>query len=341
MAKNNNLEAQLPSKRKFGLVIQGALMSVGRTGDKLHQTPDQLKKEGGIVNYDCRENINKIIKDFGHLFDQIVVSVFDNQLKPEDNFLGAKIVSSPDLGGILQVGHYKDNNKARQFVSTLNGLIELEKSGIEYAIKTRTDTYLDLNKLIESFFANDTKKIGTTMIHPPTYLLHDLYFMAELKNLKRFCEAVLAFRRFEFISSVHRDMLLKHAFVEYRDKIGVNDSDYFPNFPPDGISLGVRKIFDYMFANAYFSLGPEIWRGTLWRGTHFAPDHFASLLHGNKSTRIYNLPALITTDWNRYFQFMNETQNRSKTLPDKVKARIGLFGWQLWQMFRKMVRYFV
>ena len=77
---------------KVGLVIQGALLSVGRTGDKLHQTPEQLKKEGGVIQYDTRENINKIIKEFGHLFDEIVVSVFDNQLRPQEFFPGAKIV---------------------------------------------------------------------------------------------------------------------------------------------------------------------------------------------------------------------------------------------------------
>src|SRR3989344_3877342 len=140
--------------KKIGLVIQGALLSVGRTGNKLHQTPEQLKKEGGVIEYDCRENIQKIIDDFGHLFDEIVVSVFDNQLKDGDGWRGAKIVSAADPGGIKQEGHYKDNNKYRQFLSTLNGLKELEKSGVQYAVKTRTDIYLDLEKLVHSFFSH-------------------------------------------------------------------------------------------------------------------------------------------------------------------------------------------
>src|SRR3989344_101059 len=243
--------------KKIGLVIQGALLSVGRTGNKLHQTPEQLKKEGGVIEYDCRENIQKIIDDFGHLFDEIVVSVFDNQLKDGDGWRGAKIVSASDPGGIKQEGHYKDNNKARQFISTLNGILELEKNDIEYVVKTRTDIYLDLGKLVESYFAGDTKKIGVTIVHPPNFLLHDLYFVAELPKLKSFCEAILAYDRFEFISSVHREIILKPAHFLYKDKISVPDWAYFPNFPPDGVNKKTRKVFDYMFDNIYFSLDPQ------------------------------------------------------------------------------------
>ena len=317
-------------------------MSVGRTGDKLHQTPEELKRQGGVIEYDTRDNINRIIREYGHLFDEIVVSVFDNQLRPGEFFPGAKIVSAPDPGGIKQIGHYKDNNKARQFQSTLNGLIELEKSGIEYAVKTRTDTYLPFDKLLESFFESDTKKIGSTVVHPPNYLIHDLYFVAELGALKKFCEAILAYDGFEFISSVHRDIILKPAHVLYKKEISAPEWAYFPNFPPDGVSKETRRVFNYMSDNAFFSLSPEIWRETLWRGTYFAPDHFVNLL-GSKDgkQRNYNLPALITTDWERYFQFKKELFGYKITLLDRVRIILGRWGWSLWNLARKVVRYFL
>jgi hypothetical protein len=327
-------------KRKIGLVIQGALTSVGRTGDKLHQRPDQLKKEGGVVEYDCRENIQKIIDNFGHLFDEIVVSVFDNQLREGDGWRGARIVSAPDPGGIKQAGHYKDSNKKRQFLSTLNGINALEKSGIEYVVKTRTDTYLDFEKLLESFFAGNTEKIGATVVHPRNFLLHDLYFVAKFDKLKKFSQAILAYDGFEFIPSVHRDMILKHAHAEYKGKIGVPEWAYFPNFPPDGVSDETRKIFNYMFENIYFSLDPEVWKSTLWRGTYFAPDHFTSLLGPeNQKQRKYDLPALITTDWARYFHFRQEISGERISWLDKVIIKIGQLGWDLWNLARRMVRY--
>src|SRR3989344_1568605 len=328
--------------KKVGLVIQGALMSVGRTGDKLHQSPEQLKKEGGVIHYDCRENIQKIIDNYGHLFDKVVVSVFDNQLKEGDNWRGAVIVSAPDPGGIKQVGHYKDNNKQRQFISTLNGILELEKSGIEYVVKTRTDIYLDLASLVESFFKNDTNKIGATIVYPDNFLLHDLYFVARLENLKKFCEAIMAYGNFEFISSVHREIVLKPAYFLYREAIKVPDWAYFPNFPPDGVSAVTRRVFNYIFENHFFSLPPEIWRGTLWRGTRFAKDHFSNLL-GSRSHKLgkYNLPSLITTDWKRYFQFRKEVYGKGISTIDNIKIHLGKLGWDIWNLTRKMIRYFL
>ncbi len=324
-------------KKKIGLVIQGALMSVGRTGDKLHQSPEQLMKEGGVVHYDCRDNINRTIREFGHLFDEIVVSVFDNQLKPGDNFPGAKLISFPDPGSIKQEGHYKDNNKYRQFISTLKGLKELEKSGIEYAVKTRTDICLDYGKLLESFFAGDTRKIGATVVHPKTFLLHDLYFIAEFKMLKDFCESILAFDKFEFIPSVHREMVLKHAYVNYRDKIGVPDWAYFPTYPPVGVSAASRKVFDYMFENVYFSLDPLIFKNTLWRGTYFPDDHISSLTKGKISSRKYNIPGLISTDWKRYFHFRLQIFGQKISIGDKIVIIIGRLGWRLWNLARRLI----
>lgn len=328
--------------KKIGLVIQGPLLSIGRTGNKLHQTPGQLIAEGGVVHYDCRENIQRIINEFGSLFDEIVVSTWDNEVKEGDDFPGAKLISVPDPGGIKQAGHYKDNNKHRQFVSTLSGILELERSGIEVAVKIRTDVYLDLDKLLASFFAGEPEKIGATIVHPPNFLLHDLYFVAELSKLKGFCEAILAYDRFEFIPSVHREIVLKPAHVLYKEQIGVPDWAYFPNFPPDGVSSETRKIFDYMFQNVFFSLSPEVWRETLWRGTYFTEEHFSNLLSSReKRERRYDLPALITTDWKRYFHFRMEKSGAKIGPEEKLAALIGETGWKLWNLARKMVRYFL
>lgn len=324
-------------KKKIGLVIQGALTSVGRTGHHMRQSPEELKKHGGIVEYDCRENINETIRKYGHLFDHIVVSVFDNQLKPGENFPGAVIVSAPDPGGIPQQGHYKDNNKHRQFISTLNGIEELERKGVEYIVKTRTDISLDFAKLLESFFANDTNKMGVTVMHPKTFLLHDLYFIAKLEMLKKFCEAIEAFGQFEFIPSVHRDMLLKHAYVEYRNKINVPDWAYFPHYPPVGVCAATREVFDYMFKHVYFNIDPEVFAKTLWRGTYFPDDHIASLTKGASGSRRYSIPALIATDWKRYFHFRRETAGKSITPADKVVIVLGALGWDLWNLLKKTV----
>jgi len=330
-------------KKKIGLVIQGPLISKGRTGDKMHQTPEQLRAEGGLVEYDCRSNINRIIKEFGHLFDYIVISTEFNHLREGDVFPGAEIVLGSDPGGIKQEGHYKDNNKFRQFLSTHRGLVELEKRGIEIVVKTRTDIYLDFNKLIESYFIqiNDKKNkkaIGATVVHPATFLLHDLYFISSLTALKEFCESILGFDRFEFIPSVHREMILKHAYKEYKEKINVPDWAYFPISPPNGINAKTRAIFDYMFENVYFDLDPKIFENTLWRGTYFEREHVTFLTQSKTARRVYNIPAFLSIDWDRYFYFKLQTEGREITFLDKAKVKIGRLGWNIWNLIRKLGR---
>jgi len=328
--------------KKIGLVIQGPLLSIGRTGDKMHESVEELKAQGGIVEYDCRDNIQKIVDEFGYLFEKIVVSTWDNEVKPSDSWHGVKLVSQPDPGGIKQTGHYKDNNKYRQFLSTLKGLKEFDGTGIEYAVKIRTDIHLDLKTLIDSFFlkteGKESNVIGVTVTHSPTFLLHDLYFIARLDVLKDFCESILDFDRFEFISSVHREMLLKHAYGKYKKEIGVPDWAYFPTFPPGGICVSTRKIFDYMFKNVYLNLDPEIFRRTLWRNTYFPEEHISSLVNLKSKGRKYNLPALICIDWGRYFNFLLETSGRKITFRDKFKMKIGESGWLLWNFIRKTGR---
>jgi len=328
--------------KKIGLVIQGPLLSIGRAGNNLHASVDKLKSEGGVIHFDCRENINSIIKEFGHLFSEVVVSTWQNEVKPGESFEGAKLVASPDPGGIKQVGHYKDNNKFRQFLSTLNGIKELEKSGVEYVLKMRTDQHLDLNRLVDSFFKemekhSNPKAIGATVIHPPTFLLHDLYFMSRLDALKEFCEAILGYERFEFIDSVHREMVLKHAYYSYRKDIGVSDPAYFPIAPPQGVSGATRKIFDYMFDNVYFDLDPELFRKTLWRGAYYETDHVDRLVNKAGPTRKFNIPLFISTDWDRYFHFRLQTSGTPISPGDNIQSKLGNFGWQIWNLIRKVV----
>lgn len=330
-------------KKKIGLVIQGPLLSIGRAGNNLHQSPEQLLKTGGVIQYDCRENISRIIREYGHLFDEIVVSTWDNEVSPSDGWVGAKLISVPDPGGVKQVGHYKDNNKVRQFLSTLNGVKELEKHGIEYAVKTRTDTYLDFEKLVESFSAGieanpNHQSIYATVVHAPTFMLHDLYFASTTKAMKEFCEAILDFDKFEFVYSVHRDMVLKHAYVMYKDVIDVPDYAYFPFSPPSGVSASTRKIFDYMFENVFFSLDPDVFWSTLWRGAHYEKAHVAGLVDAKKRRWKYNIPLLISTDWDRYFHFRMQMSGQPISVGDKFVIKIGKWGWDLWNFTRSMVR---
>jgi hypothetical protein len=323
--------------RKIGLVIQGPLISVGKTGEQFYMTLEKLREAGGAVHYDCRPNIRRIISEFGHFFDEIVVSTWESEVREGDSFPGVRLVAAPDPGGIKRgnTKHYKDNNKFRQFLSMQNGLLELEKSGIDYAVKARTDTYLDLKKLLGSFLSgiedHGADAIFAPVIHKPTFLLHDLYFASSLAAMKRFCEGVLSYDRFEFISSAHMEIVLKHAYFIYKEQIGVPDWAYFPHSPLIGSSSETRKIFDYMLTHAYFSLDPEIFRALEWRGSRFPADHVSSLVNDEASSkRGYSVSGIIATDWERYYNFRREAFGEPFTPPRRMRAKVAKLGWRAW-----------
>jgi hypothetical protein len=333
--------------KKIGLVIQGPLISIGKSGEQFYWSLDKLQESGGAIHYDCRENIQRLITEFGPLFDEIIISTWDNEVKPEDSWIGAKLVAAPDPGGIPRANrkHYKDNNKFRQFLSTLNGLVELEKSGIDHAIKVRTDTYLDLAKLVESYLAgikktnDDSRSIYAPVVHHSTFLIHDLYFAGHLKTMKEFCEAVLAYERFEFISSAHMEIVLKHAYGKYKEIIGVHDWAYFPLSPLMGVSAETRKIFEYMLENIYHSLEPTIFKDLLWRGSRFPADHVEGLVKvENPKNKKYNVPGLIATDWERYFHFREEVFGKQMSFQDKLLTAIGKLGWRMRNKARKVMK---
>jgi hypothetical protein len=330
--------------KRIGLVIQGPLTSIGRTGDNLRKSPEQLLREGGVVHYDCRPNIRRIISEFGHFFDEIVVSTWESEVREGDSFPGARLVAAPDPGGIKQENHYKDNNKFRQFLSTLNGILELEKSGIGRAVKVRTDIYLDLKALLDSFASGmekeaDERLIYATVSNPPTFLLHDLYFAASLPALKDFCESVLAYERFEFIPSVHREMILKHAYFTYKEQIGVPDWAYFPFSPPAGACSETAAIFEYMFANIYRTLDTGIFRSTLWRGTYFEEKHVSALIEKkDQKAKKRHLPGIMTTDWKRYYAFREQIGGFPASTIEKIKAVAGELMWNAWNKSREIGR---
>ena len=242
----------------------------------------------------------------------------------------------------LFVYTYKSNNKYRQFIGTYNGLLEFERHDVEYVVKMRSDQYVDLRKLTDSFMKQvqkakrPTEIIGVPFFHPATYMLHDFYFVSSLIAMKKFCEAVLAYDMFEFIDSVHREMVLKHAYTCYRGDIRVPDWAYFPYSPPNGVSTATKKIFQYMFENVYVSLGGEVLRSIVWRGSAFSEEYLRPrLLAQHILPKRFSILPLICIDWGRYFYFFQK-QGRTILLRDKIITVIGRFSWKFWQFMRRV-----
>ena len=66
--------------KKVGLIIQGPLISFGKSGRTATRQPflsSEGIEEDGLVRYDCRSNIQKIINDFGK-FNFCFICYFNN-----------------------------------------------------------------------------------------------------------------------------------------------------------------------------------------------------------------------------------------------------------------------
>lgn len=328
---------------KIGLVIQGPLVSIGKSGYTAH-IPKAKLVEDDIVHYDCRQNIQKIIDDFGELFDAIVISTWDNELRPGDQWRGATVVSMPDPGGIKIKNSHKDPNKYRQFIGIKRGLAELEKmSKVDYVVRIRTDQYLDLGKLVHSFIESTSGEgynpgtVFVTAMRQDVFFVHDFYFASSFRTMKKFCDAILAYDMYEFASAAHTEIPIKHAYVLYGHTIGVPDWAYFSHFSPFGVSAVTEKIFTFMFENIYIPLDLKVFLSVVWRGSPFDEKYILGKFRHSEASaaKKRNIPALFSTDWERYFDFCREVRGENLTMRDKFIIWAGKLGWTSWILFRR------
>jgi hypothetical protein len=140
---------------KIGVVIQGPLLSRGRTGATAH-IPFFQVKQSDIVDYDCVANISNLFSRYKYDFDDFVCVTWDTEDTSElESKIGKQaVLSINDITPFLppKSSIITGNNKYRQFLSTLKGLERLAKNGCNYALKILTDQSLDLFKMKAHLF---------------------------------------------------------------------------------------------------------------------------------------------------------------------------------------------
>lgn len=330
---------------KYALLIQGPLLSIGKAGHIAEVKKRSLGKDE-FISYDCRNNISKLVSDFGDLFDRIVVSTWENEVKAGDVWPGVEIVAEPDPGEVKRDEYVpRSINKYRQFIGIQNGLKVLKNSSIDYVVRIRTDQYLDLRELISLLNSqeekNDTyEKIFVPFVRRDDFFVHDIYLAGTVQGLEKFCEAMIAYKKFEFIWCVHREMVLKHAFVNYKEYIKVKDSDYFTWWPSLGSSKATKKIFSFMFDNIFVPFPPAVFRTVVWRGTKLSEEHIRLQKIDSESTSVrknlVNVPSFISTNWRRYYEFFHHNDNKPVSTRNKLVTIIARTAWEFWKLVRQL-----
>ena len=68
-----------PNSFKVALLIQGPLKSIGRSG-KTSSVDLHKIQSSDVIAYDCRKLISELINKYGYLFEQIILSTWNDEI---------------------------------------------------------------------------------------------------------------------------------------------------------------------------------------------------------------------------------------------------------------------
>lgn len=267
----------------FVLVIQGPMLSRGRTGKTIHISGKDLKPEH-IVDYDCRDNIRKLIDCYGGLFDDVQLVTWEGELTErdqKDHFSDIHISILEDKTPKTWRPHEDRNptlinNKFRQSYSSYEGLKAVfQRSPDSYCIRIRTDQWVDLF-VFKSFIQANVlhNEAYEDSIFVPAILgkngpcLFDYYFAGCTGKLMEFFYSHLAFNCLEFQDSPHTDLYYKYMYHLLKDKTDVPVTAYLAVNNRDAAPKAfMRKIVEYhVLNNIIVPLPKELHSSLIWRG---------------------------------------------------------------------------
>jgi len=251
---------------RIAVLVQGPILSRGRT------LRDVSKKE-----FDSSESILSIFSQaksngFEFIFvkwagEALPASLLTNI--PESSILN---IEFPKVRMLFRVfNNWKVNSKYRQFWAISKGLDYLQEKNIDYVIKVRSDSELNLKNL-ESFISsldpslkNNTILIPFLNVEKPA-LFSDYYFASDILNFKKFVNVVLY--RKELYSNIHFDVFYKWAIQNSEiSKMRSFLALYFPEKERPNASS--QRIVQNAWMNCFYPLPRNIYEDFTWRGERF------------------------------------------------------------------------
>ncbi len=262
---------------KIALIIQGPINSIGRTGKSFYIPGPQLTSKH-IINYNCEENISRIIGNYKEIFDQIILSTWDDE-DIYNNFEGIqtiklsknKVPKVKDWAG-NQNKYISKNNMYYQFYSIKEGC-KLINDDITHILKIRTDQYLDL-KIIENYFKIDYQKNNLVIpfLKKNTGKIPDFYIGADKNTFNFFINSMFYQDKnvpLIFQNSVHLQISLKLGYLLYKDEIPIDLKYYTSRY----INSLEQSLLLSIINNRMIRAFPiEIYKNLEWRGQRIPKD---------------------------------------------------------------------
>lgn len=255
------------TEHRAGIVIQGPLVSTGRTG-RTGRVGFRDVTRDDIASHDCVPLIARLFERYGARHDMVCVvwesdpedrkQALRGALPPEAvHVITDDTRALPEKGPVIPL-----NNKYRQIRSSLAGFDILAARGCTRLGKIRSDQEIDIDRLVEDYrvVAQDRALlVPRFMPHRPDFV-PDFYFMGEAGLMQRLFQAYLD--KPELFESVHLD-LFYHWGAEL---IGA------PRWP---IWLRESRLYSDFIRNVWTQLTPasrDLYEGLVWRGEPMQPN---------------------------------------------------------------------
>lgn len=277
---------------KFSLLIQGPILSIGKTNKDL-KTGETNDK---VINFDSSTYILENVKNFSHLFKKIVISTWTtenvNQIKNELSKIDkVKLIQLDDSYKAIYQKKFKHKNLASNFNNKLkmfNGINKVIKyfDDDEIIIRIRTDQRIDLN-LITNEIINKNKfnKFYVPYVRGDGYF-QDFYFAANKKLMRNlfsyYCDDYIEITyssHFEFFYRVFIGMSFKNKYLIATSSLS---------------QLIVGKILEKKF---FEPLPEQAYKSILWRGNSINISNNNLIFFSNLNKKYYK-----TLNNNLYFK---------------------------------------
>lgn len=201
--------------QRVGVVIQGPLMSRGRTG-KTASVPFNRVSTEHIQTFDCVDLVAEQFLQFESQLEIVCVtwrSESAELLGELSRRIPGRILAIDDTTTALPAKGtvVPGNNKYRQILSTLRGVQWLRQRDCDLVLKVRTDQSVDLLKLSNLLKADATDPAWSLLVpwfnEARPWELGDFFFGGRVCDLEGLLTSYLQLP--ELASSIHEDLFLR------------------------------------------------------------------------------------------------------------------------------------
>ena len=264
---------------KIGLIIQGPLVSYGKTGKTIVYTPLQLvKSKNSMKNFDCVENVKNILGSSEKTFHETILVTWEDKNMPS-SLDGSNVLILNDehkfKGKVASLSGPRNwNNVLKQAKTTYEGVLALEKLGCEYVVKTRTDLKINtdlLYKLSTKAFKQNKVLINNGLRNGTRYLeVDDLILGADIQVMKDWWGSIL---KYKFFDGAHASVMRGLMWSLYGANDEIEIKDYFA-VDPNNVSKNLYFKAVDAWKNKFFIIPNEFWKDTHFRGEQMSEDYY-------------------------------------------------------------------